>query len=390
MLTLQSLAFTQAHRPLIGAIHKVQSDLVMESTWYTDICYRRAFIYDYYHDEQPTDYINLSEYGEPVDIKFYAANNKGEDKDPQGFRIQFLPSHNCNLDYYQEYVEKWGSEYPIGLYISIPDERGILRKWLITDQSNALGVQFPTWYVLPVDYVFRWIANGQRYELCGVSRNPSSGKGVAIDSVTTNVENQKKCILPMNDISKTIFYDTRLAISAFIDEPIVWRCTKVDQTSPMGINKITFIQDSWNYERDAVNPVLEGEPLYGIWCDYYTEYGLPSVIEQNIPQTMIYGEITITGTQEIKVGGSYKKLSVSYFNGSTPIELPEGEWVVFDNSDADITASLIFSTASIDSNQIKFKINGLDYLIGKCITVMYRPNDTELSSATLSIPVVAL
>lgn len=174
MLTLQNYPSLLRRTPRLGDIHKQQSDMIMEATWNTDIGAKVAYLYDYYHDEQPKQFLDLEPYGEPVDIKFMVNTYNAENKDVQGFHIQFKPSHECALDYYHEYVEKWGNEYPIGLYISIPDEKGKLRKWLITEAANNLGTQFPTWYVLPIDHVFQWIVNGKYYEICGVSRSQNS------------------------------------------------------------------------------------------------------------------------------------------------------------------------------------------------------------------------
>jgi len=51
--------------------------------------------------------------------------------------------------------------------VDIPDEKGVYRKWLVTERANWLGLQFPTWYILPVDYILQWVYqgnDGRRYK----------------------------------------------------------------------------------------------------------------------------------------------------------------------------------------------------------------------------------
>lgn len=167
----------------LGNIHKQNSDLIMEKTFENDINTRIAYFYDYYHDKEPLKYYDLNpikyKYGIPIEIKFMSNAFNSENKDQVGYHIQFKPSFRWEkekkLSYYQsEFVQKWDSQFPIGLYLAIPDEKGIYRKWLCTEGANWLGVQFPTWYILPVDHIFQWIYEETKYQMCGVSRSQSS------------------------------------------------------------------------------------------------------------------------------------------------------------------------------------------------------------------------
>ena len=161
-----------------GQAKKYESDLIMDNTWWEDISSKVAYLYDYYHDNEPLKLRNLQPDPRkmvPVDIKFLVNAYNSESKDQVGYHIQFRPGHQCSVPYYKEmFEERWGAEYPVGLYCAIPDERGIYRKWLISEPANQLGNQFPTYYVLPCDHVFQWIYDGKKYELAGVIRNQNS------------------------------------------------------------------------------------------------------------------------------------------------------------------------------------------------------------------------
>lgn len=162
-----------------GQARKQISDQIMDATWWEDISSRVAYIYDYYHDDEPLLLKGLhpekSKTKTKVDIKYLVNAYNSEAKDQVGFHIQFRPNHKCPLKYYKEMFEdRYSAEYPIGLYCDIPDEKGVYHKWLITDGANQLNTQFPTWYVLPCDHVFQWIFEGVKYQLAGVSRNQNS------------------------------------------------------------------------------------------------------------------------------------------------------------------------------------------------------------------------
>ncbi len=91
----------------------------------------------------------------------------------------FKPSFNWeelkSLSFYNKrFADKYESEFPIGLYADLKDEKGRYRKWIITANADWLGNQFPTWFVLPCDHVFQWIFNNEQYQICGITRNQNS------------------------------------------------------------------------------------------------------------------------------------------------------------------------------------------------------------------------
>lgn len=167
----------------LGRARKQQSDVIMDATFDGDIQYMIGYFYDYYHDDEPLIYKNLNSENSvskiPIELKFIVHSHNTENKDQVGYHIQFKTTQENPISYYQEYIDKWDSEFPVGLYVDLPDEKGIYRKWLVTERADWLGLQFPTWYILPVDYLYQWVyqANdGKRYkyQMCGVQRSQSS------------------------------------------------------------------------------------------------------------------------------------------------------------------------------------------------------------------------
>ncbi len=142
----------------VGQIVKEQSDFLMEDTWWNDPQSKVCYIYDYKHDDQPN--LNKGMTYETtdkckIDAKFIVAKYQTISGDQIEYHILFRPSQKRNFSeedelfyYEEEYVFYYRSEFPIGLYIDIPDDQGIYRKYLIVGQE--LANQFVKFFVLPL------------------------------------------------------------------------------------------------------------------------------------------------------------------------------------------------------------------------------------------------
>ena len=185
----------------------------------------------------------------------------------------------------------------------------------------------------------------------------------------TTVENQRKFILPYNDISKTIFYDQRMIISPPLEIPITWRISKVEGVNPLGVIHYTLAQDVWNPHTDYIEYDEDGNWLGG-YADYYNEDNLP--IDKSSSDTQdqdIYAEITYAGTEpHIKVNGSYKKITITYY--STQSENPDqtpGAWSYFID-DTDVS-DLIKELETDSPNSIKIKFLGDEEYLGRTLVI---------------------
>ena len=165
-----------------GRAHKMQSDMIMDATWWRDLQSQTAYIYDYYHDLKSDEKLKLDDlhpedddYKTPLDIKFIRHAVQTYDKDQITFWLQMRPGQECNLDYYDEVLGKrYDALFPIGCYVDIMQEDGKYYKWLVVDKANYNGNQFSTFEILRCDKVFQWIHNGKKYQCAGVLRSQNS------------------------------------------------------------------------------------------------------------------------------------------------------------------------------------------------------------------------
>ena len=154
----------------IGQIHKENSDFLMEETFWNDPQSKECYIYDYFHDNQPElkdhmTYENTTK--TKIDAKFIIKTYQSIDKDQVEYYVQFKPSQPLefvkgdDLYYFEtDYRQRYGVEFPIGLMIDIPDEKGVYRKWLIAQRED--GNQFLKYLILPCNFHLMWIEkNGQ-------------------------------------------------------------------------------------------------------------------------------------------------------------------------------------------------------------------------------------
>lgn len=310
----------------LGQIYKEQSDFVMEKTWETDPQAKICYIYDFFHDDSPylvegMTYENTTK--TRINAKFIVTKYSSIDKDQVEYHLQFKPSQKVHFNetdelYYFEtnYKSRYSSEFPIGLFVDIPDEKNVYKKWLIVAKEE--GNQFIKYSVLPCDYYLQWIdvvgTERIKRKMWCVSRAMNSyTSGRWIDRYMLGLDDIQKIWVPINSFTERLSYlngegkNQRIVLSALIAKPLVWQISKVENTKPLGIIKITLDQDSWNEHTDYVN--LETGEMY---ADYYDSEIEP--IDQDTPTpSSVYGKITAS-TSTIKVGGSYKTLTLKLYS----------------------------------------------------------------------------
>ena len=159
-------------------------------------------------------------------------------------------------------------------------------------------------------------------KMWGVSRSQKSYTiGVYTDRVFTRPDNQQKALLPLNPITENLWYtneddkNMRMVVSAKTSHPIVWKLTKIENSTPLGIQTLTFYQNYWDSHRDYIEKDKNGN-IIGMWADYYD-----SSIEPTDPDTPSTTPSSITAkisasTSSIKVGGSFRTLTTNLFNES--------------------------------------------------------------------------
>ena len=395
----------------IGQIYKEQSDDLMEWTWENDIQSKTAYIYDFFHDDQPRlaegmTYENTTK--TRIDVKFIVKSYQSMDKDQVDYYIQFKPTQKTHFSegdelYYFEtdYRKKYHNDNFIGLFIDIPNDENIYEKWMIlrTEPAN----QFPKYLILKCNYELMWIENNgtekiKRRMWSVLKMQSSYNSGLWTDLRFTSQENQNKVWLPLNPITEKIWYtmdsskNMRVLVSSYTDNAIAWTISKVENAQPLGIQKLTLYQDFFDQHRDYIEKDSDGN-IIGMWANYFDSEIAPTDPSTPTPTPSSITAKISASTSTIKVGGSYKNLTVNLFNDSN-------EDITTEYSDAIITW-----TCSIDGkdwtdkvtwrdgtefNQKKLKFPSDSSTIGKILSVKCTTgkDDVTIESEAISLELV--
>lgn len=403
-----SLKMQNSHGSTVGQILKQQADLVTEETWENDIQSKKAYIYDYYHDDQPYRRNHITydlTTKHAIDIKFIVTQYGTLAKDQVEYHIMFRPSEPVEFNegdelyyYEKEYRNRYSADYPIGLYIDIPNEKGIYEKWLICGRDG--GNQFYKYTVLPVNYYLTWIEweNNKRIKrkMWCVRRSQNSyNSGLWTSYYTTTVENQSKIWLPINDITEKLSYtwningqiiNQRLVMSVLTKTPNVWKISKVENAQPFGLQQLTIYQDQWNPNTDYID--WENGEMY---ADYNLSEVTPDTSVIDEPKMINIASLTAS-TDKIKIGGSYKLITLSLTDDnniditSKYIDLISSEsWTCYID-DADMTDdALITWLPQPKKNQIKIKIADNKSYTGKVLIIKCYVMDNIIGTIKLQM-----
>ena len=369
-----------------GAAHKRDSDIIMEATWNEDISAKVGWFYDQAHDNEfdvNTDLHPDNTYKYPIDVKHFEMEYNSLAKDEIAHHIMFRPNNTREVPYYEDaFGRLYKAQFPIGLYVDLQDEGGVYRRWLVVGEYRAYSNQFVSYLVLPCDHKLQWVYKNKKYESWGVLRSQSSyNSGIWTDFKVTSPENQKIIWLPMNSVTQTLFYDQRVIISEPRPEPLAWKVTKVEDMNVKGIDRITFAQDRFNEHSDFIETDEEGNVI-GMWASYYDD-GVEPVPADDPYVPEIHSKITYTGAApQLKVGGSYKKFTVTFYNDEGEIPYQDGDWkfTIGDQDASDIVTTLSSEESDdVLENQIKVKFTGDDSYIGKELRI-HNESETGVKS----------
>ena len=322
----------------IGQIHKEESDWLMLETWDNDEASKVCYIYDYFHDDQKDKNVGMTYENTTktkIDAKILVSKYGSLAKDQPELQCMFKPGQKIYFDesdelfYMEEYRKKYNIEdIFVGMYLDVPDKDGIYHKHLIC--LKDVEQNFQKYFILPCDYKLQFIRKDEskriKQEMWCVLRSQSSyNAGLWTDYVFTSTENQEILFLPTNTISDTIGYiskDNESNQRMIIDipnygdtnwSPNTWKVSKLERANVRGRTKITLAQNAFDPHSDYIEKDSDGN-IIGLWADYYdsniepTDPDTPSPTPSNT-----YGKITAS-TSTIKVGGSYKTLTLKLYD----------------------------------------------------------------------------
>ena len=395
----------------LGQIYKEESDFLMEETWDNSVTSKTCYIYDYFHDDFFTDehgitrslaegmtYKNTNK--TKIDAKFIIKSYQSMDKDQVEYYLMFRPSQPVrfnegdDLYYYEtDFRKRYSATFPIGLWVDLPDDRGVYHKWLIC--RNEPANQFPKYLILPANYELMWVEKNNEKRIkrrmwCVLRQQMSYTSGVYVDRVFGHTDNQNKLILPMNSITEKFWYtdddskNMRVIVSALMENPTVWKITKCESASPLGLQKLTLYTNFFNEHTDYVN--LETGEMYANYFDSEITPIDPST--PTTPPSSITAKISAS-TSTIKVGGSYKNLTVNLFNDSNEDITTEYTDATFtwtcSVDDEDWTDKVTWRVGT-EYNQKKVKFPNDSSVIGKILSVKCKIVKDDLSIESEILP----
>lgn len=164
-----------------GRARKFGSEMVIENTFSRDPEYQIGYFYDASHDigEERLKLRGLHPSEDPnkipIELKLQAHATQTYDKSPITFHIQFKPSQECIVPYYEElFGKRYDATFPVGLFCDMMDSKGRYNRWLVVDTADYQNFAFPTYEVLPCDKVIQWVYNRKKYQCAGVQRHQNS------------------------------------------------------------------------------------------------------------------------------------------------------------------------------------------------------------------------
>lgn len=183
----------------------------------------------------------------------------------------------------------------------------------------------------------------------------------------------------MNRDTESLFYNLRMIIdNKVLTEPRAWKISKVNRIKGNGLTHITLAQDIFDQNKDYIEKDENGNVI-GMWADYFVQ---GQIIPEDYPTSLpsIHSEISYSGTKpEIKINGSYKKLTVDFFEDNEKTEyhssiwsygIRNGELIEPINNPEDLLTILTHNDSSdVLENQIKVKFHGDDSYIGKVLVI---------------------
>lgn len=185
--------------------------------------------------------------------------------------------------------------------------------------------------------------------------------------------------MPSNSISDTIWYisndnksNQRLIVDIPNETPNVWQVSKIERVNVRGRTRVTLYQTEFNEHTDYIEKDDNGK-IIGMWADYFATSVTPD--ETPDPTDTTIPEISCTLASDentIRLGGSYQKITLSYFENGVEIDDYSSlspVWSCYiDGEDATNSSDIVWSS-NITANTTKVKVKQNYALIGKILTV---------------------
>ena len=173
----------------------------------------------------------------------------------------------------------------------------------------------------------------------------------------------------------------RVLVSAFTENPVAWIISKVETANNLGLQMLTLYQDFFDQNKDYIEKDSNGN-IIGLWADYYDSNIEPTDPDTSSPTpSNIYGKITAS-TSTIKVGGSYKTLTLKLYDADNEVtdnySSATFDWTCYikGNETDDLSDKVTWLNGSL-FNQKKIKFPDDRSYLNKILVIKCVVDDTE-------------
>ena len=265
----------------------------------------------------------------------------------------------------------------VGSYVQIMNEMDEPEWWLIWHYDDR--PQFRQFSIVKCTWVYKWTSfkDGHRiiHQCLGVTRNQNNyNSGCWLDYTFEVVEQQHVMLMPSNDDTNILTYNTRLLVSNVgRHPPIAWKISKVQPHVVNDTVRFTMTQEQYNAATDDAEQMI---------ADFRKSAVEPELLELEEAPTISDLEITYSGKPAVRAGGGYKKFTLkSRIDGKLVDASDDVEWSV------DFSGKEDKLECSVQDNIFKVKCLNDYSLIGKTFTLTAT---TEYSSKSLLVEVTSL
>lgn len=213
--------------------------------------------------------------------------------------------------------------------------------------------------------------------------------GLWIDFKFQQPEDQTKFALPLNRDTEHLYYNTYLVIDAAVKtEPRVWQISKINRSNSKGIAVFTCTQELANQHTLKADYDEDGN-VTAWWADWNdTEVPpSPAISDDTSTPSSIKSVITCSGKSIIKIGGSAKTFTLTYYDEEGNVsDYTPGYWALWIDNKR-VPNAIVEYIETDDPHKLKIKFLGDDSYIGKILKIRNTSDDVV---AELDVEIIAL
>lgn len=345
-----------------GETRRMNSQKIMDASWMRDAATKPVYV-KWVDSGLPV----VDDFDTPVYAKFNVKSYHNITGDEVAYLLQFRIEDMKN-----------NPDIKVGSYVQICNEMDEPEWWLIAHIDDR--TQFRQFSILKCLYTYKWVSykDGKRviHQCLGVPRNQNSyNSGVWLDYTFQVAENQHIALLPTNDDSRTLGYDTKMLVGdSKRYPPIAWKVSKI--SSSLNGDKTFFTMT-----QEQFNPATDNEEL--MIADYYQSYVEPDYSEVTEELAVNNLELVYSGLPTVRAGGGYKKFTLKEKIGDQLYDVTgKIDWAI-SFEDGDLTQLV----PEIDGNIFKIKCKPEYSLIGKTFVITAT---SEHNSKSITVEVISL